>query len=40
VSRICSTAAPCPVLVVPGPADPKRSYSSSRLHRRARNSSE
>jgi nucleotide-binding universal stress UspA family protein len=37
ISKCCVTLARCPVLVVPAPSVPQRSYSSRHLRRRARN---
>jgi nucleotide-binding universal stress UspA family protein len=37
ITKYCVTLARCPVLVVPAPSVPQRSYSSRHLRRRARN---
>jgi len=37
ISKYCVTLARCPVLVVPAPSVPQRSYSSRHLRRQARN---
>ncbi len=38
ISELCAAAAPCPVLVVPPPEEPKRSYPRGRFRRRSRSS--